>query len=362
MNTQNPNRAISAPITTKPLRVSTTLRLTQNTANIIAVCETTGICMELAIPAIKGYALTYTNPLALYKNANGLADRGHTYLQSTDTQILAGIFLTIYKHYGLIADSKQSAAEENAILRTAGKDYLVNAILLSKHIHSNNCHALPRYSLDYNSQGKGTGSIAPSLHEYTKLLRKIIFPPAIEEENPELAAYYAEQKALQATKKKTLGLSDAERAFEEDFKNNKREAKTLVKELHDIPAVPAKLTNFLKMLCNDRNMIVLDADVRSKLLAKMASFPLQQMIRLSAIIKASENPYDILGSALNTISTEDSDSALASTVRRKTLAEILAEKRANALSKAQDAVPTTEHNEQSSNNQRQAALLESKEF
>lgn len=118
--------------------------------SIQVVCEYTGITIEMRIPKLPGFALSYRNPLADHRNVLPFATKARSYLMDLEPQILAGICLSIYRHYGLfILADLPSAAAANQILRTSNtKETLINAIQFSSRISAINCIRLPKYNIN----------------------------------------------------------------------------------------------------------------------------------------------------------------------------------------------------------------------
>lgn len=112
-------------------RASRKIEASKKTTGIIAVCAETGVNMEVNIPRIPGFYLSYVSPLSDVENCRKLAQRGYGYLIQLDTQILAGILLILADDYNLFQFSPSANGfTKNAILRSCGKIELINAILL----------------------------------------------------------------------------------------------------------------------------------------------------------------------------------------------------------------------------------------
>ena len=116
--------AIRAPYAHNPLHVPSSLRIAKDNETMECVCSYTGTVILLNIPKIKGYAFEYQNPLSIYANVKGILQQGPAYLKLLDTQILAALFITAYRHYDLIEayspKAKISGAAMNAMLRGLG--------------------------------------------------------------------------------------------------------------------------------------------------------------------------------------------------------------------------------------------------
>jgi len=121
-------------------RVSRRLQIAKHNEKITVNCEISGITCLMDIPAIPGYSLIWTSPISSVANCRGMVSLGLSYLRKLDTQILAGMLVVIADDYSLFTyQPSDSGAQKNAIIRTAGKDAIINALLLIEDfVHSNN--------------------------------------------------------------------------------------------------------------------------------------------------------------------------------------------------------------------------------
>lgn len=311
--------AVSNTRAAKELKVSHKVHAPVNRETIVCICERTGMAVELIAPKIPGMTLAYTNPLSLYKNVAGMIEKGTEYLTKLDNQVLAGMFLTAYNRYNLLAKSPDnpSAVAVNAMLRTAGKKILVDSLDLMMHIHSGNQHRLPMFSLDYTAH-KEFSSVGPALQEYNKAIRNVIYPGAESaysksKEAAELkeiesdkyqdnASYVVKAKPAQKTR-----LSSAEKAYEEQFVANRREAKQILARLIEARTVPTMFILKLKPVFIGKNLVAMASTTRATVAAKLRSYKSEDAARLAVIIEEGHNPYDIFADIDDAFDTNENN-------------------------------------------------------
>ena len=165
--------------------VSRRLLMAERAKRITVTCDKTGIVSQMEIPAIPGMALTWLSPFAEVDNCRGMAQKGADYLIRLDTQTLAGILIALAGVYDLfVFQPYDSGAQKNAIVRTAGKDFIIKAILLIENqIHSGNAKYLPKLSLIFDSVLEAFGAEI-KMQAYLKLLADAIAKPDKEEYDP----------------------------------------------------------------------------------------------------------------------------------------------------------------------------------
>jgi hypothetical protein len=311
--------SISAPYSHQPLHVPNKLKLPRHTDTMECVCSYTGIVISLEVPRIEGYAFTYQNPLSIYANVKGMIQQGISYLHKLDVQVLAGMYITAYRHYDLLEayspKAKISSAAMNAMLRTAGKDILVEALDFVNLINSKNCSILPAMSLDYQAH-KNAMNMAPAIKEYIKLLRGILFPEAIPSKDKALLATVSEEnmriterndngiverrgsgsiKVYTGKNRRTSTLSEEEQEFEDLFKRNKKQAKLLLHEIEEQMMFSPKFIGALRHIISNRNLIMMSHSFRTQFIEKLEEKPCSVTEEMIKIIRDSENKKDIFG-------------------------------------------------------------------
>lgn len=325
-----PLRAISTA-NAKTLKVSNKLAITKSNESMQCVCNVTGIIINVEIPAIPNKVLEYLSPFSIFANAKGIIYTGEPYLQQLETQILAGLWITAYRHYDLLSiDKKSNGVILNAMLRTAGKQVLIDSLLFVEHLSMDKANKCPKLSLDYTAH-KESSSIAAVIQEYTKVIRDTLYSPReyVESESFVGGAVYASGSIRKRTK--PVGISDIEKEYELLISNNAKTCKILITSLSDNEILPIAFITLLKQACSRKNLSGLNDSLRSKLADKLISRGVDEATRLAKLIKDSKNPYDIFAevdSALDRAS--DTVDTVAVSTRRLTMQEILAAKKDKA--------------------------------
>lgn len=159
-------------------RVSHRIEVANRVTRQQVICNETGIVCSLEIPRIPGFIFSFTSPYSSTDNCRLIAQRGFSYLNELDTQILAGVLLSLADSYNLFVFSpSSSSAEKNAILRTAGKIQLINAIrFIEEKINSHNYSYLPRCSFLIDAH-LVQGDVESRLLSYLKTLLDAITKP-----------------------------------------------------------------------------------------------------------------------------------------------------------------------------------------
>lgn len=324
--------SISSPYATKPMPIPKKIKLVSDFHCMECVCDYTGIVITIEVPRIEGHVFTYQNPLSIYANVKGMISRGPSYLKMLDTQVLAGLFITAYRHYDLLESystkNKLTGAAMNAMLRSAGKDILVEALDFVNLINSRNIHRLPALSLSYSAH-KESVNLAPAIKEYIKLLRGILFPSSIPSKDKALIATVTEEN-MKITERNDLGkvlekrsasitvYKGAERrnndsADEELFKTRRKQAKELLAKIEDDSIFSTKLISIIRSLISNKNLVLMTPDMRSKIITKLSEKPTIEVNALIKIIRDSE-PEDPFADAAEIVTPKETEIAVKSTV------------------------------------------------
>lgn len=291
-------------------RVSRRLLLTKHAERQTCVCEVTGIVSLLDIPAIplpanasiaSKMVLIYKHPLANLANARGLASVGLDYLRRLDTQILAGILIVLADSYDLFAyQPSDSGAQKNAILRTAGKDVIIDAILLIEDlIHSANNRFLPRLSLLIDSDIL-EGQIESRLVQWLKLTAEMIysaeridedefhgsapekhFKPASMRRIPRAKASTESKEA----KAKLWAETNTKWAAQREFKADKLAARKLIPALAASNKISLKLLALIKGVFVEDTLLTMASEVRMLLASKVSDFAGSEAAAITLIIR-----------------------------------------------------------------------------
>lgn len=258
-------------------KVSRNLLLTLRNEKMTVVCDKTGVVSIMHIPSIPGKAMVWRSPLAMVPNARSIVQEGYEYLNLLDTQIIAGLFITLSTEYDLIRTTvDQSGAATNSILRTASKEKLIQACLMVEcYIHSLNHIYQPKLSLVYDEDLRNRGA-EPRLTEWMRLVDAAIQNPDVTEydenallEKPmrSIADLKKEHTAAQKELKRTSSLKD--KLFKERaaFRKDMKEARMLVSNMKD--TVSQKMISFMKQLFQENSYLTVDTFVLGQLITKL---------------------------------------------------------------------------------------------
>lgn len=273
------------------------------------ICPITGIVCTINQATLPNTSFTYTHPLAIFENASKILSYHYEvphYLQKLDEQILAGLVLSIYKHHDLIVPHKESSLEANLLLRSAGKELLINLLTLSRDFTSILLRYAPSFSLDWATHGQAQ-SLAESIQSYLNILRNIVHPPI------------RTKSEISTMPKKLALLTDKKQAnFEEHFKLVKREAKEILADT----LLPPRLASVLNQVFSKRNLLLINDEQRALLADKCKAIGLKRIaFLLTDTIDPTADIFASVDSALEKASESFSDKP------KRTLAEILAAKR-----------------------------------
>lgn len=247
-------------------RVSRRLLLAIRSQKLTVSCPNTGIVSLLEIPAIPGFSAVYSHPLSSLENARGLAQQGIDYLRKLDTQVLAGILIVLADSYELFRfQESDSGAQKNAILRSAGKDMLIDAILIVEHqIHNRNIQFLPKLSLVCDVYGE-FGKFDVRLHQYLELLTEAIRKPDLEryDENaaPKKIGRPVYIRDVEKKEKQVSYLARQEIAsVKKQLASDAKAAKTLTANLVSLGFAKEKMKAFIAQLMADNGMALIEVD------------------------------------------------------------------------------------------------------
>lgn len=280
----------------------TTLKIHQSQVT----CPITGITFTISEPSIPGYTFNHLHPLASFEEASKAITLS-TSLKNLDQQVLAGLVISIYRHWSLLDTKKLSGLEANLILRSAGPVLLLECLNLSKSFSSIILRFAPSYSLDWQTH-QDSQSIAESLQTYLTILRNIVYPPI-----------HTKAEINTIPKKLETILSNKYHLdFETQFKAIKKEANQILSDT----LLPPKLQAVLKQVFAKRNLLLINDEQRDLLAGKCRALGLT---KLATFITETFDPmadvFDSPESALERASDSFSQ------IPKKSLAEILAAKK-----------------------------------
>lgn len=278
-------------------KVSKRLYISKNSSEVTVVCEKTGIVSMMLIPGVQGRVLETVSVFASLSNARGLVQEGSDYLGQLDTQIVAGLFLTLAAEYELVKYiPSATGAENNAILRTVGKDKLISGcLLIERYIHSCNHNFLPKLSLIYEGELKETGCEG-RFTEWMKLVNEAIIEPDLTEydENALLNKPMRSIKDLQREHskeqkeaKRVASLKDKNYKERAQFRKDMKEAKSLVKSIAGEGT--KKLVSFLHSLFHEDTYLSIDTLLLGQVIAKLEPINTVSSKRLIEILETDRS-------------------------------------------------------------------------
>lgn len=329
-------------------RASRRLLLAERAKKLTCVCKETGIVSLLEVPSIPGFALIYQHPLADLENARGIAQKGAEYLNRLDTQTLAGILLVLANAYNLFRfQESDSGAQKNAVLRTAGKDIIVDAILLIEgSIHSRNIQFLPKLSLVVDMFHDDKISMETRLRAYLTLLSEAIAEPdkSIYDENaaPKKIGRPLYIRDVEKNEKRLSYMARQEIASaKKELASDAKIAKSLTSNLVALGFAKPAMKAFMAQIFGDNGMALIAVDqmmIDMLITQKLATFDHDDARQLIAILKKDRKALRLDISELDEVDDpapgqEDAieDSSDFRTEAEKEFADNLAEDAANDL-------------------------------
>ncbi len=268
--------------------VSRRLVLAERSKKVTVNCPISGITSLIEIPQIPFPAsnkhlqqsLIWSSPFGSIDNCRGLAQQGMSYLRKLDTQTLSGILVVLASTYELFRfQPMDSAAQKNALLRTAGKDYLIDAIIMIEElVHSANYRFLPKLSLVMDVELASTG-LQSRMQQYLKLLAEAIAKPdkeAYDEKrtlplHPIRPVYI---KDVENAKKTVSFLARKEQAAaKKEFIEDKKAGKIAFSQLmSQVPSMTDKLKQLITGLLSDDGMLLFPPLIIDAVVTKLKTF------------------------------------------------------------------------------------------
>lgn len=260
----------------------------QRTEFLTVVCDESGISGHLEIPFINGYALSYLHPLSDLRNARGIAQQGKDYLRKLDIQTLAGILIILANDYNLFRyQPSDSGAQKNAIVRTAGKETIITAILvIEDSVNSGNFSYLPKLALIMDSVIQ-VGGICGRMQEWLKLVIASIYRPDTEayDENATVQRALKIQKAAISKEEKLAEI--AQRKAQKLLKDDCKAAYALIRELYKAEKISPKFRVFLGTVFQEFQLLTMENGAKALLISKLDSIVSPETTKLIAILKAN---------------------------------------------------------------------------
>lgn len=291
-------KTYSASHNARKLKVSKNLHIVKSHKQLSVACAQTGIISLLDIPAIPGFSLVYDSPFADVSNCRGIVQRGKDYLFCLEPQILAGIFITLASEYELFrAQEQNNGAANNAILRAAGKEVLIEALLLIENwIHSRNSVYIPKLSLILTKE-ESQHSIQNRMANWLKLAAEATVKPDLivydEKAKPEKIVFSSVQKVSVKKKQELSAKVFAKRILAQD----KKIAKALIPTMK---AASKKMKAFLEEIFRNENLVTADSMMVKMLAEKLMSYGEESADRIAEILlkdrkvlKDTSDPFQI---------------------------------------------------------------------
>lgn len=280
-------------------KVSRNLLLAARNEQCTVVCPETGIVSILMIPAIRGKVFEHGSPLSSIANARGVVQEGYAYLDSLDTQIVAGLLLTLASDYDLFRYiPSATGAENNAILRTASKEKLIQAcLLIESYVNSCNFHFLPKLSLIYDEVLKEAG-VEARFTEWMRLVNEALEEPdtipydenaLLDKPMRGIRELKQEYSKLNKEQKRVSSLKDRNFKIRAQFRKDMKEAKQLAKQLKDTAST--KLVLFLSSLFNEETYLTVAKSLLDKVAEKLSDI---ETVTAARIIQILATDYDAL--------------------------------------------------------------------
>jgi len=295
-------------------RVSRNLTLAERSERVTVNCPISGITSLIDIPKIPQRVLIWASPLGDLANCRGIAQQGLDYLRKMDTQTLAGILLVLTNEYNLFRyQPADNAAQKNAVIRTAGKDCIINAILfVEEYVHSKNRTYLPQLSLILES-AEVIGTIEGRMTEWLKLVASVVYSqdfPTVsdylegEDEFYDTVpnktmrpVYVKEQKKKE--KKEDWSKQNKKWAEQRELKADIKTAKEILKTIQQHETISSKILSLLKSVFTEDAILTIDPSMLFLIVSKMEVYTSSEAKTLVAILKKPykllKNEVDLLG-------------------------------------------------------------------
>ena len=287
--------------------ISSVLNLKTET---VVICPVTGISYSITFPNM-GIDFTFQSPFCKYENVETVMKRSHLELRKLPKTILAGITLAALKYNDMITYHTISVFEANTYFQLLPTAHLISAIKTISMLAAYKKHLLPTLSLDALKDEVEFSTRTNLLLNFLKACSDIINPPVRErvETQTTITTAFHGLKAKKAIK--TVAVED------------KKKLKEAVSILAKDTLTSVKLASILFNLCEGNILIGMDNTIRSKIIDKLDIYETPAAETIISLLNKYNN--EIEDDAFDRISDD-----FAITKARKTLAEILADRKASA--------------------------------
>lgn len=271
-------------------------------SKLLATCPITGISLALEAPALKGYTLTYTNPLAQLVNFLPIATEiNYKELEKFDKNILAGLVLAVLKHWDIIESHEQSAVEQNILLQQVAPFYLIRYLRFMAVSLSTNTNAykyLPKVVLEEKDATESHPSaIYHVLQAHYASCDTILNPP---KEVLEVQAIHKELAEYQLKEGKARRIAEAiiraRRTKEAEQVALLKEARKLLSIVAELPVVNPKLVAFVTQILRKDTILTVEVTMKEKAATALNKLNCPEAMQLARILldRKLSSPEDSL--------------------------------------------------------------------
>lgn len=255
-----------------------------NTTPLTISCSITGISLVILSPffEIKGYSLSYNNPLAYGENFKPIALLPLSTLVTMDKSILAGVLLAIMKRRELLALSPKNenpscltSVEQNILLQELAPLYLVDLIKFFIPITRKQALLIPKIALSPKQDSElQKSSLKDLLKNYKSVVTSILYNYVSCEKDKEqkeinLLVGRAERMILgkisSANLVKTRAIEAARKTRETRQEELLLAGRKLVKQLSIASNLSDKLQGFIKVLFQGQTLLTIEPSVKERI-------------------------------------------------------------------------------------------------
>ena len=339
----------------------------------IVVCQKTGISFLISIPQLpSGNAnrqtneggrkpdwqmpiLEFSSPFSYWSNTKAVLQAPRDYLLEADKKLIAGVFIAALDHYDLLESGLLQATELNALFCLAESHTIINLMGWLGKLTDKKALDLPRLLVSWEDiRANGAKAVEKLLGNYTLRLKPHFNAQEKEEQRVQAIRASQTQAAYErvlSRQGRTLAggqllsgkqtLAQHEKEFEARLQQNKKRLKVIAGILAGQERINSRMADMLATLATGRSLVILASEMRQKLIARLKQYETEgskEAGEAAQILAESHNPYDILCRAeaeLDSVSEILQEEQKAQ--RPKTIAEILAAKKANASNAASNA-------------------------
>lgn len=333
---------------------------------ILNICPVSGIQFHTICEAAVGLSVVFPTvaPWATVPAATRILE--HTSLSKLSNKMLAGLILVLAgpQHLSLLELQDMSAIEANATLASVEHAELCSFLRTIQKMNKGHASlvgarfALPALAADglTNARFKEWTSIIrsklphdiiaalvnrdASIKILSKEERNAVALARATAKNPALAKYEVEW-----SKSSTLAEAEAE------FKEARAEARTLWADIKSMaegtgyPVINPRLAEVMRDTLRGRQLNAIPPELRAKLVTAITKLNCTGSQKLARILKDAVNPYDPLATDAGTLFDEVE---LAPKAPKRSLAEIIAEKKARMQAATQSQAPAKAEDSSSS--------------